>query len=202
MILYGRYLSPFVRRVAIWLALQDRAFEHRPLSVMGDDFEALKRVNPFGRVPALAIDDGMVLVETSAIIDWLEETALAGKRLLPATGRERMTALQGVACANSVAEKGVALVYETTRRPKELHWRDWIDRVETQVRVGLDLLEAQAPDEGFASGGAPNGVTAAVVASWDFIAMAHPYLVESGYPKMKALSERANALPQFAASRP
>ena len=35
LILYGRMLSPFVRRVAIWCRLQDRAYESRPLMVKG-----------------------------------------------------------------------------------------------------------------------------------------------------------------------
>lgn len=202
MILYGRYLSPFVRRVAIWMNLQERAFEHRPLSVLGEDFDRLREVNPFGRVPALQLDDGTVLVETWAIVDWLEETAPADRRLLPASGQARMRALQGVACAHSVAEKAVALVYETTRRPEALHWADWIARVRDQVATGLDLLEAHTPDAGFAGGGGPTGMTAAAVASFDFVKTAHPRLVEGRHPRLHALAERANALPAFSSTRP
>ena len=36
MILYGRTVSPFVRRVAIWLDLQGRACENAPLLVRHD----------------------------------------------------------------------------------------------------------------------------------------------------------------------
>jgi glutathione S-transferase len=35
MILYGRFLSPFVRRVAVWMNLQGRAFEHAPVPPRG-----------------------------------------------------------------------------------------------------------------------------------------------------------------------
>ena len=49
MILYGRDLSPFVRRIAIWCALQGRELERRPLMVSGPDFEELKGLNPVGR---------------------------------------------------------------------------------------------------------------------------------------------------------
>ena len=43
-ILYGRDLSPFARRVAVWAALQGVALERRPLMVNGPDFETLKTV--------------------------------------------------------------------------------------------------------------------------------------------------------------
>ncbi|MGB0498088.1 MAG: glutathione S-transferase N-terminal domain-containing protein, partial [Rubricella sp.] len=75
MILYGRDLSPFVRRIAIWCDLQERPIERRKLMVSGPEWEQVKAVNPTGRVPALVLPDGEVLVESWAIMDWLEETA-------------------------------------------------------------------------------------------------------------------------------
>ena len=198
MILYGRTVSPFVRRVALWLDLQGRAYEHVPLLVM-DDFERLKTVNPFGRVPALKLDDGVVLVETWAIIDYLEDTAPDGKRLLPQSGPARMLALQAIACAHSAAEKGVALVYETVRRPTDLHWADWIARVRGQAMTGLDLLERQAPSLSVETNPA---VTAATVATFDFFQVMLPPAISESYPALRALSDAANAHPAFAASRP
>lgn len=199
MILTGRYLSPFVRRVAIWLALQERAFTHQPIMVLGEDFERLKAINPFGRVPGLTLEDGTTLVETWAIIDWLEETAPAAKQLLPMHGAARRDALQPVAQAHNLAEKAVALVYETIRRPPELHWADWVDRVAGQVAAGVRLLEPQA--DGIDLDRSP-GVAAAVVASFDFTARMHPQLVETGADALKRLSERANQRPAFSASYP
>jgi len=195
MILYGRFLSPFVRRVAIWLALQERSFEHRPLAVM-DDYDALRAVNPLGRVPALALDDGAVLIETWAILDWLEDTAPAGRRLLPASGLARRDALQDVAIAHSLAEKAVSLVYEVPRRPAALHYGDWIARLRGQVAAGLDLLEQTASR--ISLEGAPGSVAAAV-ASYDFTAQMFPDLA-GGRPALAALSARANAHPAFAHS--
>ena len=55
MILVGRYLSPFVRRTAITLRLYGIAFEHKPLSTM-TDMDAIKKLNPVGRVPVLVLD--------------------------------------------------------------------------------------------------------------------------------------------------
>jgi glutathione S-transferase len=201
MILYGRNMSPFARRVAVWCTLQGRELERRKLTVAGEDFEKIKALNPVGRVPVLVLDDGAVLIETSAIIDWLEETAPEGRRLLPASGLARRDALQLIACANSTAEKGVALAYDKNRRPPELHWPEWVARLEGQITGGLAALEAQAPD-GWFGGDAPNGADIAFVIAHDFIMATNPHLLEGKFPKLSAMAERAQALPAFLETMP
>lgn len=201
MILHGRYLSPYVRRVAVWAGLQGREVDHRPIMVTGDDFERLRQVNPVGRVPVVETDDGETLIETWAIVDWLEDTAPSwGKRLLPKAGPERREVLQVIAYANSLAEKTVDLVYNRQRRPEQYHWPEWQDRLETQIKGALDWLEATVPAEGFFGGKRPKGADVAVVCSFDFLETMHPQL--ANHPKLKALSKRANRRKVFGDCHP
>jgi glutathione S-transferase len=202
MILYGRNLSPFARRVAIWCALQGREVERRPLTVAGEDFEKLKEINPVGRVPILVPEDGEPMIETSAIIDWLEDTAPEGRRLIPATGDARRKVMQEMAFGNSVVEKGVALVYEKNRRPEEYQWADWRARLEGQIAGGLAELEARAPEDGWLGGEAPNGADICFVIAHDFIKATNPYLLDAGYPKLKALAGRADSHAAFSETDP
>ncbi len=69
MILIGQYDSPFVRRVAIAMRLYGLAYEHRTWSTFGDA-EKLAAFNPLRRVPTLVLDDGEVLIESFAILDF------------------------------------------------------------------------------------------------------------------------------------
>ena len=64
MILLGRYLSPFVRRVAATLELYGLPFENNPLQHTGDDAPKLRELNPVGRVPALILDDERIIVDS------------------------------------------------------------------------------------------------------------------------------------------
>ena len=73
MILIGQYDSPYVRRVAVSLHVLGHAFECRLLSVFRDADE-MRRINPLGRVPALLLDDDAVLIDSWAILDYLDET--------------------------------------------------------------------------------------------------------------------------------
>jgi len=77
MILIGMFDSPFVRRVAV-----------------SRDFELIRQYNPLGRVPALVQADGEVLIDSSAILDFLDAAAGSERALLPPSGDERRRALQ------------------------------------------------------------------------------------------------------------
>lgn len=198
--LYGRDLSPFTRRVAIWCALQGRAVERHQLMVTGDDLEVLKTVSPLWRVPALVLDDGTTLIETTAIVDWLEETAEPGRRLIPETGLARRTCLQQIAVSNSTAEKSVALVYDKNRRPEEYHYPDWIARLEAQISAGLQAMSSITPD-GFFGGDTPNGADLSQVCTIDFLQATNSYLVEP-FDDLRDFAERMNAIPSVGETRP
>src|SRR5580658_9389914 len=119
--------SPFVRRVAISMQLLDIGYEHADWSV-GRDFEMIREYNPLGRVPTLVLDDGESLVESAAILDYLDEQVGSARALLPASGDERREALQLMAIATGSADKAVTQVYEGVFRPAEKRHDPWLAR--------------------------------------------------------------------------
>jgi len=94
----GMFDSPFVRRVAITMHRYDMPFEHLDWSV-GRDFARIRGYSPLGRVPTLVLDDGEVLTESAAILDFLDGQVGPQRALLPASGAERRRALQLMALA-------------------------------------------------------------------------------------------------------
>jgi glutathione S-transferase len=143
MILIGMFDSPFVRRVAVSLTLLDLPFEHRDWSV-GRDFEAIRRFNPLGRVPTLVLDDGEALMESAAILDYLDDLVGPARAMVPPTGLARRQAHQLMAMASGAAEKGVLLVYERVFRPEEKRHAPWVERCRSQVDAALAELERRA----------------------------------------------------------
>jgi len=139
-ILIGLFDSPFTRRVAIALALRGIAFEHRAWSV-GADFDKIREYSPLGRVPVLVLDDGEALVESSSILDWIEQET-AGAPLLPATGRERRDALRLIGLASGAADRGVAMVLERIFHPAAHRSQALLARSTVQIEGALAALDA------------------------------------------------------------
>jgi glutathione S-transferase len=201
MLLIGMFDSPFVRRVAITLKLLDLPFEHGNWSI-DKDFERIRQYNPLGRVPTLVLDSGDALIESAAILDYLDE--LAGARaLLPRSGTERRQALRLMAIATGAAEKGVAIVYEGAFRPAEKRHEPWLARCRTQVGAALMELNrcCAARGEGEwlmgASLSQPD-ITAACV--FTFLTDAAG-VVATQYPALAALTACCEALPGFQQTR-
>jgi glutathione S-transferase len=93
MILIGQYDSPFVRRVAIALRLYGLPFEHRPWSTFGEG-DKIAPFNPLRRVPTLVLDSGEALIESTAILDYLDEMVGPEKAMIARSGPERRHALK------------------------------------------------------------------------------------------------------------
>jgi len=143
LILSGQYDSPFVRRVAISLKTLDFSYEHDTSSVFAD-FAEVQKVNPLVRIPSLTLNSGEILIDSGAILDWLDETVGPQRALTPSSGDARREALQRLALATGAIDKIGAANYERLVRPAERRWPDWIDRCLSQFHGGLRALDAFA----------------------------------------------------------
>jgi glutathione S-transferase len=203
MILIGHYDSPFVRRVAVALRLYGFDYEHRAWSVFGDA-EKIAAINPLRRVPTLVADDGEVLLESGAILDWLDDLAGPDRALIARSGLERRHALKVQALATGLADKAVSLVYE-----RAIHQRStpaWLERCREQISGVLDALEADraALPGDWWFGSRIGHADIAVGCVLRFVGEAHPQvLAQKSWPALAAHAARCEALPTFqAVSRP
>ena len=73
--LYNFYRSGTSHRLRIALNLKGLDFDYVAIHLGKDEHHsaAFKALNPQGLVPALVLDDGLVLTQSPAIIEWLEE---------------------------------------------------------------------------------------------------------------------------------
>ena len=105
MFLIGQYDSPFTRRVAIAMRLYGLAFEHRPWSTFGEG-DKIAPYNPLRRVPTLVLDDGEALIESTAILDYLDELVGPEKAMIAARGPARRHALEDLRAGDRARRQG------------------------------------------------------------------------------------------------
>jgi glutathione S-transferase len=196
MILIGQYDSPFVRRTAIALRLYGLTFEHRPWSTFGDG-DKIAAYNPLRRVPTLLLDDGEALIESGAILDYLDELVGPEKAMMPEKGPERRQHLRVCALATGLGDKSVSLVYERVLRKEQL--KLWVERCAAQISGVLDVLEKEraAIKTPYWFGERVAHADIAVACALRFTGEAHPNLFNERYPALKAHAARCEALPPF-----
>ena len=198
MILVGQYDSPYVRRVAVSLRTLGFGYEHDTRSVFGD-FDAMRQVNPLGRIPSLVLDDGEVLIDSAAILDWLDRTVGPRRALVPATGVQRRRALRLIALATGAIDKIGAAAYERLIRPSAFRWPEWVERCRTQGRGAIAALAAE-PWPAREKLDQAQITTACMIR---YVRMADAEALSPGrHPSLDALSERCEALPAFGATFP
>ena len=201
--LLGRYASPYTRRVGVTLQLMGIAYEHQPVPVW-DEPEPVRTHNPVVRVPTLVLDDGEALVESYAILDWLDEQAGA-KRLTPASGPERRRVMKTTAVALGAIDKTIWCAYELRFHPKEKQHQPWIDHNEAQVKGGLGWVDALATKAGAGWLCGPQLTQADVTAAiaFAFASTARPKMgVAEAFPALAQLAARCEAMPAFVACKP
>lgn len=142
--LYYGTTSPYVRKVviaAIECGLNDRI--ERDETFPWDAKTDYGGVNPVGKVPALITDEGQLLYDSPVIVEYLDSLH-EGPKLIPPAGKERFEILRISALADGMMDAVILLYSELERRPKELHWEFWDDRMRNTVARSLDALDLDA----------------------------------------------------------
>jgi glutathione S-transferase len=197
MLLIGQFDSPFVRRVAIALELYGIEYEHRPWSVWRDA-DQLAAYNPLRRVPTLVLDDGLCLLDSSAILDALDEQVGEERALLPRQGPTRRDGLRVVALATGLGDKAVSLFYEQLLHPEASE--KWVARCRAQITGVLGALEADRARRTTQHwlGASLSHADIAVACVLRFLAESHPGAFElAAFPTLAAHSAACESLPVF-----
>jgi glutathione S-transferase len=180
------------------MTLYDLAYVHEPWSVWADA-DRLARHNPLRRVPTLVLDDGTALVESFAILDFLDERA-GDRALLPRSGVSRRDGLRACALATGIADKCVVLYYEYVLRKERDRSAVWVDRCTAQIRDTAALLERErgAQTSAYWLGERLGHADVAIACALRFLREAHPELAEAAIgPSLRALADRCEDLPVF-----
>lgn len=198
MILVGQYDSPYVRRVAVSLRILGFAYEHDARSVFAD-FDAMRRVNPLVRIPSLVLGDGETLIDSAAILDWLDQSVGPERALIPLSGIDRHQVLRRMALATGVIDKAGAATYERLIRPSAYRWPDWIERCRTQAIGGIEALAEQP----WPADGRIDQAQITTACMIRYVRMTDPDLLPPDrYPALDALSARCEKRAAFQATCP
>jgi maleylacetoacetate isomerase/maleylpyruvate isomerase len=202
--LYSAWRATAPYRVRIGLALKGVDYDYVPVNLLrGDQREAAYRaVNVQGLTPALVLEDGVVLAQTLAILEWLEET-IPEPAILPRAPLDRaMVRRMAMIVACDIhplnnTRVGRRLILDMGHSEAEN-----IDWIRHWIREGFDALEplVAAHGGGFAFGATPTIADCCLIPQ---VYGARRYDLDlSPYPAITAVAERAGQHPAFEAAHP
>jgi maleylpyruvate isomerase len=200
--LFSYFRSTAAYRVRIALNLKKIDYRLKSVNLFNNEQKSgeYRAINPMGLIPALRLDDGTVLTQSTAILEWIEET-YTDIPLLPADPlqRARIRAIaNSIACDIHPLNNLRVLKYLTgelglSEDAKQTWYHHWI-------QLGFDALEQQMAPGGYVAG--------------DSISMADVYLVPQVfnafrfdmamdvYPKIMAVYRRCNEHADFIKAHP
>ena len=204
MLLIGKLISPYVRRVAVSLNALGIPFESETPSVFREP-EAVRKHNPLVRIPALILDDGEELVESYAILDAIDDLVDPERRLTPPSGKNRRHVMKIAAIAAGSMDKTVWAYYEGFHHPKEKIHQPWIDRNEMQLLGGLGYLDNLAKETGntgwLAGTQRLSQADISSTVAYSFATVVRPKLeIEKKVPHLAKFAARCEALDIFTAA--
>ncbi len=200
--LYSYWRSTTSYRVRAALNLKSLPYETVPVDLVAGAQRSpdYATINPGRGVPALVLDDGTVLTQSLAIMDYLD--AVAEPRLLPDDPVQRAHVM---ACAHTVAldihpvnNLRVAQHVQKTHDATPDQTKDWMQHWMTE---GFNAAEALvSPDTAFAFGQTPDLADLCIVAQ---IYNAHRWGLDMGpYPRLSRIEAACLAHPAIDAARP
>ena len=157
--------------------------------------------NPLGKVPALVLDDGVVVHDSKVIIEYLE-TLGAPPVLIPADPQQRVAHKQIEAIADGICDAVVLIALEGTR-PADARSDAWIERQRKKIIAGVAELERLLDKREWFTGSGFGLAEIATVCALDYIDFRYPqYQWRETATGLHGLYERLSARSSFATTRP
>lgn len=199
--LVGPWLSGFTRRTGITMKLLGIPFEHLNLNAYTDK-EEVRRYSPMGKVPALVLDNGEVLIDSPGIIDVLHGMAGPEKALIAPSGAARLKALRLIGIGLNIYPKLTAL-FDESLRPETYRLQSAIEGFAEQAIIGLKLLEAEAADGWLVNDKLSQADIMAVVCyQGASMLVLRDHVTAKDFPRLAALTGRAMKIEAFASTVP
>lgn len=171
--LYASRASSFARKIRVMLI--EKKIPHEIEMVNLWEPNDLKKTNPIGKVPALNLDDGRVLISSPLIADFVD-TRYPDPRLIPEDPEGRLEVKRWEALADGTMEAVSASIYEERFHDEMKRSREWIERQRGKVEAGFAALEQMLAGHRWCVGDAMTLADIAVACHIGFVTLRRPDL--------------------------
>ena len=196
--LYGSLTSPYVRKVRVLVREKNLACEF----VVADAWAAdspIPALNPLGKVPALALDNGDVFFDSPVIVEYLD--ALKAPALLAVSGAARWEMLRWQALADGMLDATVSRLLEL-RRPAEQQSAENIRRQENEIARSIEYTEQRLSRESWLMENRFTLADLVMAVALEYIDFRYPHNWRGRHPRLAQWLAGVSARPSLIETRP
>jgi glutathione S-transferase len=136
--LYASPASSFARKIRVMLIEKNVKHDLEIINLWEPN--DLKNTNPIGKVPALKLDDGRVLISSPLIADYID-SMYPSPRFIPEDADERLEVKRWEALADGTMDAVSASLYEMRFHDQAARSQAWLDRQRSKIDGGFAALE-------------------------------------------------------------
>ena len=192
--------SPYARKARVVLLEKKIPFE----TVIENPWipeTGIGNINPLGKVPALILDNGEVVHDSSVIAEYVD-TFTQSPRLFPADPLQRVAVKQIEAIADGVCDAVVLILLERYRRP-ELQSATWMSRQRKKVDAGIEELSQRLGEKEFFTATGLSLAEISTACTLGYLDLRFPeFDWREGHGNLQRLFEKMSARPSFAQTIP
>lgn len=183
--LYASPASSFARKIRVMLIEKDVAHEVVMMNVWEpNDYQS---VNPIGKVPALELDDGRVLINSPLIADYVDGRYPA-PRFIPADPDGRLEVRRWEAVADGMMDAVAVTLYENRFHDEATRSAAYLARLRGKIDAGLSRLEGLLGDRAWLVGDSMSLADLAISCHIGFLSVRMPHLFpQERYPNLARL---------------
>jgi glutathione S-transferase len=198
--LYASQFSSFARKIRVLLI--EKRVPHEVKIVNLWEPNELQAVNPLGKVPALQLDDGRVLISSPLIADYLD-SRFPEPRFIPPDAEARLEARQLEGLADGAMEAISAILYEMRFHDEGKRSDAWIEHQRGKFAAALEVLEKRLARHAWLAGEAVTVGDIAIACHLAFIRLRMPDAAPAArYPGLARLCSALEARESFKSTAP
>jgi glutathione S-transferase len=189
--LYASTGSPFARKIRVMLIEKSVPHEVEMVDLWApSDYSG---TNPVGKVPALRLDDGRVVVNSPLIADYVDGR-YPEPRFIPVDPDLRLEARRWEALADATMDAAVASIYEARFHDEAKRSAAFLERQRGKIDRGFAELERMLGGRQWCVGGAMSVADIAIACHVAFISLRRPeFFPADRYPGLARLAGEVGA---------
>lgn len=189
--LYASPASSFARKIRVLLL--EKNVPHEVIMMNLWEPNDYQSINPIGKVPALKLDDGRVLINSPVIADYVD-----GKypvpRFIPADPDGRLEVRRWEAVADGAMDAAAVILYERRFHDEAARSQAYVTRLRGKIDAGFAALEALLGNRPWLVGDSMSLVDLATACHMGFLTLRMPDLFpQERYPNLVRLWQTMEA---------